>query len=197
MKKITLFLVFVFGITAAQNKAKKETIEFEPVLRISFFQPIQFGDHSLSKDHAARIGFGSSISLVTYKNFRLGAGFDLAKYDITNKSNVGNINNSNYSSIYGFVSYQKKITSKMSIMPTIGMGEVKINLVTNSRIFGTQGGNELRLGTYLDYNLNESFAVFTGIHYIHSSLKVKTNAEIEKYYNQSNQIQISIGLKIH
>lgn len=197
MKKYTLFLIFIYGTITAQTNAKKDDIEFEPIVRFTVFQPIQFGDHSLSKDHSSRIGFGSSLSLASYINFKIGVGFDIVRYTITNKSNVGNINNSDYSSIYGFIAYDKKINSKFSIIPVIGYGDVLINLTSNSRKFGRQGGKELRLGSFLDYNINNTLAAFVGVHYIHTSLKVATNAEIEKYYNQANQIQISIGLKIH
>lgn len=195
MRQKILILLFLGTINLLFSQ-KKETLEFEPLFRFQLFRPIPFGDHSLSKAHSANVGYGLSLDLVQYKNFRIGTGYDFSQYTVTDFTKVGNIKNSNYSSFYGSIRYDIPIHSDFVIQPNIGFGSVNINQKTRKRSFGDQTGTEYRIGFLTDYKLNQSFSVFLGIHYIHSIFNVNTSAEYQNYFGKAQQLQVAIGIKI-
>jgi len=157
--------------------------------------PIQLGDHSLAKAHDANIGYGLNMGFVSYDNFSLYGGLEFVKYDVTDRARIGNIENSNYTSVYGAVKYKIAVADNIALYPAIGLGSTVIKQRTRNKFFGEQDGTELRLGLSANYSVSERWSLFLGTHFIYSRLQINTSPEYEKFFGQANQLQLSVGIQ--
>lgn len=198
MKKIIVLLLCVFCQQIwSQNKVKKETIFSDSYLRLGTIKPNQIGNHSMSKDFESKFGFAASLYLIKYKKFRLGGGAEFSQYNVTDKSKIGEVSYLNSSTFYFTICYDFALSNKIIIQPSVGYGNENLNLSSINKKFTTQNGNEIRIGSYLDYRLNRSFAIFVSVNYISSSLEVDTSEEYKDYFGKAQQVQIGLGFKIY
>ena len=190
-------MIFVCNYSLGQTKISNKGIETDVVFRFQLFKPNQFGNYSLAKSHEAKLGWGLSLSFLKYDKFRATAGLDYIQYEIKDNAKLGNFNYSNYLSLYFNVGYELNLMDNLMLTPNIGYGKVGIYLKTSAQDFGTQSGNEYRIGLITDYDLNESFSVFVNATFIKSSLNINTAPEYIDYFGNAKQFQIGVGLKIH
>ncbi len=196
MKKIVfLVVVLISPFFYSQEKKQVKKIDFEPFFRLNLILPIQTGNHSLANDFDAELGFNTNLSLISYDEFSFNIGYQFSKYKVTNLSNIGNINHLNFAVIYGEIDYDIVIYDNLKIIPTIGYGYVSNKYKSNSRKFGIQEGTELRLGSMLNYNFNQTFSTFIGFNYVFTHLNINTNKDFEDYFGKANRFQISLGIK--
>jgi hypothetical protein len=192
-----LFLSALMLATAALSAQKDRPEGFNADFSFGIFgiYPVQFGDHALAKAHDSRGGAGITLGLVSYDNFSLYGGIEGTVYKVTNEEMIGDINNSNYTSAYGAVSYDLSLPNKIHLFPDIGYGYAIVKLKSDDRKFGSQDGSEFRLGTTANYYISKSASLFLGVHFIYTSLEVSTNGAYENYFGQANQVQFSAGIK--
>lgn len=194
MRKI-IFLLLISQLIFSQEIKKATKIDFSPYFRVNCVFPFQTGNHSLAKDFDSNFGYNANLSLISYGKLNLNFGYEFIKYNIINPSNIGNINHLNYSVIYFEFDYDFEVYKNLKLIPTIGFGYVKNNYKTKNRSFGVQEGSELRLGNVVNYNLNNTFSIFIGFHYIFTNLNINTNKEFENYFGKANRLQLSFGIK--
>ena len=193
---LSAVLLCTFCVSGQETKAKKD-FRFDPLIRVGAIYPIQFGDHSLSDAHRSNPGFEFSMSFFNFKNFRLAAGFDRVQYNVQNHQLVGNFANSNYTGIYGEVSYEFLTVKKISLLGDVGFGYANVQQASGTTHFGNQEGNEFRVGAFADFRFAKRFSVFAGAHYIGSNLNMQTNAAYVDYYGKATQIQVTLGIKVN
>lgn len=198
MKKHLLIALLILAVNAfsQETKAKKD-FRFEPLIRVGAIYPIQFGEHSLADSHRSNPGFELSMSFFNFKNFRFAAGFDRVQYNVTERQLVGNFQNSNYTAVYGAVSYEFITTKKIAVLGDVGFGYAGVQQASGANQYGNQDGNEFRVGLFGDYRVAKYFSLFLGAHYIATKLKMETSPEYIDYYGKATQVQLSIGLKIN
>lgn len=213
MKKILTFLL-LFGVfisfsqenfSEKQNdsqsqkaeKHEKRGLHFNAVWRIYYAMPNQFGDHVWNEAYSSKFSMGSSLGLLKFQNFRLIGGFEIEQYGITDVAKAGNFNFANKLSQFLLLSYDYKISNSFSLVPTIGIGAVGIKQKFDSERYAYQSGNDIRLGMFCDYSLGSGAAVFVGVHYITTKFDIKTNSAYQSYFEKSNQLQLTLGLKVH
>ena len=155
-----------------------------------------FGNNAFAKAHDDGGGLGTSLALLKYGNFRAGLAYELTTYSVSDISKVGNFTNSNSQIFTWFISYDYRLNKTFILVPDIGYGSSYVNQKSQSQRFGYYTGNHFRLGVYTDAELSSSVAIFAGIHYISTKYNIKTNAEFQDYFQKSQQIQLSFGLKI-
>ena len=214
MKNYTILFLCFFVIQSFAQETKKETkeqtkqevkreswqsgnyVKFDAQLRIYLLQPIQFGNNALSKAHDSKPGVGINMSFLNIQNFKIGAGYNFESYKITDKEIMGNFNYSNYSSVFANVNYETKITENISFHPNVGIGHVFLKQKSPSVHFKPQEGVEYRIGFVTDYKFNNTVSLFFGANYIYSKYKINTAPEYEKFFGNSQKLQLSIGLQI-
>jgi hypothetical protein len=194
-KKLFLILLLISQTFYCQEKNSVKKISFEPYFRFNYVIPIQTGNHSLAKDFDSKLGLNANLSIVSYGALNFNVGYEFSQYKVTTISNVGYINNVNFSVIYGEFDYDVTVNNNFKVIPTIGYGYVSNKYKSNSRKFGTQEGAEVRLGTLLNYNFSKTFSTFVGFNYIFTNLNINTNKDYEDYFGKANRFQISLGIK--
>ena len=190
-KLAVVLLVLVAQVIFGQEK---DSLKYDSTFRIQAFQPIHFGNNSLSKAHDSDFGFGVSAKIFKYNNFRFYVGGEIANYNVTDSIMLGKVERSRYTSVYTSVSYAVPINKSFTFVPDVGIGYVKLSQRTNGTKFGFQEGTEYRLGGMIDYGIDRTIAVYIGIHYIYTNLRINTSPEYEKFFGRSNQLQLAIGL---
>jgi len=206
MKKITLAFLLFFSVSLfaqeAEVKEKKSWqsenfVKFDAQLRFQILYPIQFGDYALSKSYNSNPGIGINMSFLNVKNFKIGAGYNIEFYKVTDKQTIGNFSTSNYSSVFATVNYELKMAEKISIYPNLGVGYAMLRQKAGGGSnFGKQDGTEYRVGFITDYKFNKTLSLFFGANYIYSKYQINTAPEYEKFFGNSQKIQLSIGLQI-
>ena len=194
MKKVLLFFLLLTAKAFSQAPNSGQ-FELNATWKFQMLVPVPFGENSLAKAHDANPGLGFEIGLFKYENFRLGFGYSFLQYDVTNEQLIGNINKSNYSSIYGLLSYEVPVADKITLSPAIGYGAAQLLQRSGSQNFGSQDGKEFRIGVSGNYYFSKYSAVCIGIQYVHAGLDVNTVPEFEDFFSKMNQVQFAIGLQ--
>lgn len=197
MKFNILFFLFFLQILHSQETKNTNLVKFNHDIRVNAIIPSNFGDNFLSEASDPNLGIGVNFSFLRIKNFKLGIGYDLLYYSTTDVSRAGNIDGSEFHTVYGDISYEIKILERLNIEPYFGFGDSKLKLKSDGRSFGNQTGNNWRIGFNTDYKLSKHFSGFVGLCYLNSNLDIKTSPEFVSFYDHAKMIQVNIGLKIH
>lgn len=214
MKKILVaFLFFVVFSSFSQDaslqsqnnyvaptfeKNEKKGLHLNVIWRIYFAKPNQFGNHVWNDAYkSSGFSIGSNLGILKFQDFRLSGGFDTEKYSITDVSKAGNFSTANKFTQYLLLSYDYKINDSFVLVPTIGIGNVGIKQKKDAERFANQSGNDFRLGIICDYSLGDGAAIFLGAHYITTKFDIATNSAYQSYFEKSNQLQLTLGLKVH
>lgn len=196
MKKTTLLLLFVFCISYSQEIKRDKIIDFEPSMRIGIILPIHFGNNIISKEFNNNIGFNTNFSFLKIYDLKLSVGFEYQKYNETNSS-IGTISHINKYS-YSFQSdYTINLNPKYSLIPFINYGSANLNFKKSADIIAKQKGNEIKIGTYLDYKLNNTYSLYIGINYYKLINDIEASKDDKKYYATSNAFQFSFGIELN
>lgn len=196
MKNIFLFILFLINSLLFGQK-HIEPISFEKSFRMGLQTAVQFGNNVFAKDFDSGLGFNSSMSIVKIYGVKLTFGFEFQRLRLTNAETIGNlayINNNNY---FVMLEYELPINDKFEINPTLSYAYSVMNYKDNGNILAKQKGNEIRLGSYLNYQLNKTFAGYFGIHYAYFfNSNLSASSEDKDYFGQGNKIVFSIGIEI-
>ena len=196
MKKITILLLFVFGISYGQEIKRDKVIDLAPSMRIGVVLPIHFGDNILSKEFNNNIGFNSNFSFLTIYDLKLSIGFEYQKYNETNSS-IGIISHINRYSYSIQSDYTINLNTKYAIIPFVNYGYTNLNFKNSHDIIAKQKGNEIKIGSYLDYKLNNTYSLFFGLNYYKLINDIQASIDDKKYYANSNAFQVSFGLELN
>lgn len=173
-----------------------ENFRLDFVWRVYYILPQPFGNHALADAHGKSYGVGTSFGLVEYQNFRLGMGMEFDQYSVSDIAKVGDFKKSNGTHFFGALSYDFEINDTFLLQPIISFGSQRFHQKKDSQSLGSYSGNQFRMGVLTDVQLADDLAVFVGVQYIHSSFDIATNPEFESYFQKSQQIQLTLGLKI-
>lgn len=194
---ICLVLLICSGVVFAQKETNttKSELEFKVNARFQLLQPFQFGNTALAKAHEAKIGISAQMNILDFQHFKAGFGFDFVSYKITDGQMIANLSTSKYTSAYLLLSYEYKLNQKILITPNLGYGSANLDLGSRSSRFGSQDGNEIRIGGILDYKIGRSAYAFVGINYITNTFDIETAAEYKAFFSKANQLQLSLGIR--
>ena len=195
MTKNIVFLLLFSAVVCGQNK-NKELFKFTPEASFAFSSQLYIGENYLSKGHNDGIGAYFKMNFVTYKKFKLGIQFEKTTQKVTDKAIGGNINKTNSNNLGGVISYQAFTKNKIAFEPQLKIAEVTLRQKDGSKYYGSQSGTQVGISSDVIFKLNKTLSIFTNIGYNYSFLKVETSPEYKDYFNNSQSINISIGLII-
>lgn len=195
MKKSILFLV-LFSTLAWSQTEKKEQIEFTPEASFAFSSHFYLGDNYLSKGHNDGIGGYLKLNFISYKNFKLGFQFEKTTQKVTDKAIGGNISKTNSNSLGGVISYQLYPNNKIAFEPQFRISGLQLRQKDGSKFYGSQNGTQIGISSDVIYKFNKTLSIFTNVGYNYTFLKVETNPAYKDYFNNSQSINVSIGLII-
>lgn len=195
MKNLTLLFLLISSLGYSQEK-KKEKLDFQPDIVLAIITNHYFGNNYLAQGHQnPSIGFQIKSDWLHYNKYSLGFGIEKSTQKVTEFSVGGNIDKTNTNSINLFLSYQFKMTSKFSIRPEFASGSIELRQKSGEKLYGSQSGERYGLGANLNYSLNKAIALYLNISYNRYDLNVKTSKEFINYFNNSNAITLSSGIK--
>ena len=201
MRKIFIIIIILSSISVfSQRETKTKIVDFNPAFRFGFQLPIHFGDNYFSKDLSSGFGFHSTLSLVKIYNFRLSLGYEFQKLRVENSDKIGNFDFINSNTYQFILEYEIPLNSKFDLNPTISYGQCRFNYKENTggSILAKQNLEEIRLGSYINYNLNKTFAGYAGLHFSHFyNSNLNASPEKKDYYGKGNKFIISLGILIH
>ena len=199
MKKVSIFflIIFQFGFSQEEETKQKPIFSFDHGFSVYLNKHINFGDNFLSEAHKSVIGFGIQKNIVNIYGFAVGVAYEFSAYKVTDKSIVGNIESANYSNFSARVTYDYEISDKFILNPFVGIGGTRLKhnrFSGNANNFGSIGGTSYNAGLYFAFNYSEKMHLFTGVNYSYVSYGVNSAPEYNSFFNNSNQIQIHLGV---
>src|SRR5690606_14712037 len=109
------------------------------------------------------------------------AGIEVAQYDVTDISLVGNFSTGNVGYLFGELKYKFPVTKNISLNPKLSMGYTWMQQLTGHKDFGMTEGIAYTIGITADYRIYKRFRVFTGIDYRLSIMNMDTDPEYESF----------------
>jgi len=199
MKIFVLFFLLIvqFGFSQQEETMQKPIFSFDHGFSVYLNKHINFGDNFLSEAHKSVIGFGIQKNIVNIYGFAIGVAYEFSHYKVTDKSIVGNIESANYSNFSARVTYDYEISDKFILNPYVGIGgtSLKHNRFSgNANNFGSIGGTSYNAGLNFTFNITKKSHLFTGVNYSYVSYGVNSAPEYDSFFNNSNQIQIHLGV---
>ncbi len=201
MRKIFIIIIILSStFVFSQEDTKTKIIDFSPAFRYGFQLPIQFGDNYFAKDLSSGFGFHTTLSLVKIYNFRVSLGYEFQKLKVDNSDVIGNFDFINSNTYQYILEYEIPINSKFELNPTISYGQCQYNYKENTggSILAKQHLEEIRLGSYINYRLNKTFAGYAGLHFSHFyNSNLVATSDNKDYFGKGNKFIISLGILIH
>lgn len=194
MKKIAICLLFVCGIASAQDKDANEPFRFNLGFRLGYLQPVATGSTALAEGFTPKWGIGNEVDLVSWHHFRLGYGMALEGYEVSDKDIVGAFSNGFYSSFFGALSYNRRLSDKWVLTPSLSVGAANFDMSGATLKVISQNGTEFRLGSSLNYQLGRGTYVYVSAFYAMSKMGVRSTAEFADYYGKMSHFQLQLGI---
>lgn len=196
MKAIILGILLITSVTYGQNK-KEKIAKFNPHFSFGATYSNFFGNNYLSEGHRNdNYGFLIKINALQVYKFNIGGIFDNTTIRATDTAIGGNVGTSNLNTANVYLNYNINLNKHFSIEPEIKYGGVEIRQNGFGKKLGTQFGKLYGLGANFNYKIDNSLTFFINLNYNKFLLNVKTTPEFESYFDNSNSLNISLGIKL-
>lgn len=196
MRALIFGILLITTITFGQDK-KEEIVKFNPHFSLGTAYSNFFGDNYLSEGHRNdNYGFFIKLNAIQIYKFNVGGLFDKTKLKATDKAIGGNVGTSNLNTANVYLNYNINLDNHVTIEPEIKYGGVEIRQSGFGKKLGTQFGKVYGIGTNINYKIDNSLSFFININYNKFILDVATTPEFESYFDNSNSLNISLGIKL-
>lgn len=191
MKKLIILLVLT--ISSISHAQEKDWI-FLKDYNIYLVQSILTG-HSMTtdshKDYA--LGFELKMGIVAYKNIGFAAFYNQSKHSIDNIQMIGDFEHTAYKNL-GFVfRYKYDLNDKNRLKPEMGISAISASDEGYYSRADYKGVGYV-LGTDYVYKISNHVGIVVGLNYQHTKFNFDTAKDYRKYFRNSNQINLKVGL---
>lgn len=190
--KIFIFSLLFSNFSNGQEKKVKLFSDFQFGPNLKLFN----GKNFLSDGHnATYLGFHSGINFVEYNKFGFGGIYEINTSSVEKPEIVGNFNSITLNHFAGYLSYKFSFSeNKFTLVPKLLIGDIKTKQKANG-YYANNNGNYWGIIGQINYNFSEKFAVFSSVGYNFYTFKVQTTSEYLNYFNKSNALNFSLGIK--
>ena len=197
--KLYIFSLIFINYTFSQKTEIEKKTE-----KVKVFSDFQFGpnlkifsgNNFLSDAHeSSYFGYQIEINALEFKNFTLGMTYEFNASEVEKPELAGNFNYIKLNHYAGYIGYKYKFKeTKFTFNPKILIGDIKAKQKA-AGYYATNNGNYWGINGQVDYNFSKNVAVFSSIGYNFYTFNVVTTPENMNYFNKSNAINISLGIK--
>ncbi len=196
MRALIFGILLITSVTYGQIK-KEEIAKFNPHFSLGATYFNFLGNNYLSKGHRNdNYGFFIKLNALQVYKFNIGGLFDKTRLRAIDKAIGGNVRFSNLNSANVYLNYDINLNNHVSIEPEIKYGGVEIRQSGFGKNLGVQFGKLYGIGTNINYKIDNSLSFFININYNKLILDVATTPEFESYFDNSNSLNISLGIKL-
>ncbi len=196
MRALIFGILLITTVTFGQDK-KEEIAKFNPHFSLGATYSNFFGNNYLSEGHRNdNYGFFIKLNAIQIYKFNIGGLFDKTGLKATDKAIGGNVGTSNLNTANVYLNYNINLNNHVSIEPEMKYGGVEIRQSGFGKKLGTQFGKIYGIGTNINYKIDNSLSFFININYNKLILDVATTPEFESYFDNSNSLNISLGIKL-
>lgn len=195
--KIKLYTVLIVillfsNYTLSQEKDVKIFSDFQFGGNLKFFS----GKNFLSDaHHSVYKGIHLEVNVIEFKNFAVGGIYEKNISEVKKPELAGNFDYISLNHYAGYIGYKYNFKgTNFSFYPKIIIGDIKTKQKA-SGYYATNNGNYWGINGQINYNISKKLAIFSAIGYNFYTFKVKTTPEYENYFNKSNALNISLGIK--
>jgi hypothetical protein len=196
MRALIFGILLITTVTFGQDK-KEEIAKFNPHFSLGATYSNFFGNNYLSEGHRNdNYGFFIKLNAIQIYKFNIGGLFDKTGLKATDKAIGGNVGTSNLNTANVYLNYNINLNNHVSIEPEMKYGGVEIRQSGFGKKLGTQFGKIYGIGTNINYKIDNSLSFFISINYNKLILDVATTPEFESYFDNSNSLNLSLGIKL-
>jgi len=183
--------------SAPSDSVKTKPFDIEPSMRLGYIKSFGMGDNILNNEFQNSNGFSIIFSAFSIYNAKFSAGFETQKFveDASELEIYSHVNKNSYSLQ---IDYTIPIQNKFSLVPFINYGVVVVNFKDGKDLLARQTANELKIGTYLDYQFNSTYTAFVGLSYtnLFNDIQAPTPQD-KKYYGTFQSVQLVLGFEFN
>ena len=194
-----IFYILIFSSSIWSQERDQEKNNFKVIGEVQFAATTNFffGTNYLAKGHKnPSIGGNFSLNLFKYNNFKLGGTLEKSTVGVADTSIGGNSNKTNINSASVNLVYDIYLTKTFIISPQLKYGGVTLRQKDGKKFYGSQSGKSVGIGVNLNYKVLNNMSVFTNFGYNFYNLNTNTSPEFESYFDNSNSLNISLGIKL-
>ena len=196
MRALIFGILLITTVTFGQDK-KEEIVKFIHHFSMGATYSNFFGNNYLSEGHRNdNYGFFIKLNALKVYKFNIGGLFDKTKLRATDKAIGGNVGTSNLNTANVYLNYNINLNNHLSIEPEIKYGGVEIRQSGIGKKLGVQFGELYGIGANFNYKIDNSLTFFINLNYNKIILDVSTTSEFESYFDNSNSLNISFGIKL-
>ena len=197
MRIFILATLIISSFAFSQKKKYKLDVVSNIDAKVIALKP--FGNNALAKNLEPFYGFGFGGNLMTPINFGIGLDYNMlfsnVKYD--QKNLYGNLGSPKMTIVDVFITHRETISEEFMVEEMAGFSYYnQSNLLIDEKLKLKNAGMGFNLGAKAIYVLEGAQQVFVAGKFNYYSNNIyNENPEIEKYYNRSTFLSLSLGYR--
>ena len=198
MKNIIL-LLFISNFIWSQEQSKPTTAGINLVneIQLGATTSLFIGNNYLAKGHfKPNIGFNISINVLQFNNFKLGGSYERISLKVSDYSIGGNIEKTNMITATVNLLYNFNVSKKLLVSPQLKYGASGLNQKNGSKSYGSQNGNTIGISMNFNYKFDKTISIFSNIGYNHYTFTTNTTNEFQNYFDNSNSLNLTLGIQL-
>ncbi len=197
-------LVFAYGFVSSQEKQEPSVKSDWQKLgfgSIEYAQPSPTGDNFFGQGLQGRRGFNLKAQFFVYKHIFIAGTYGSSVFGVTDKAIVGNYESTKVQHQYINIGYEilpfRNIRMGLSLS-VIGQSVFENESFTDNReAFQYDHGNVRSYEFYLDYMINDEFALYCNYTFRNDKMKIQTAPEIQSLFQHASFHNFGIGIKLY
>jgi len=195
-KSFILLFLLIFNFVYCQISKTEKIINLEPSMRLGINFPLHFGNNMLANEYRSSIGFTSNFSVIQIYKIKFSGGYEFQKYN-ENRSSIGKFTSINKHTYILQTDYSIPILKTHQLVPFISYSATNLNFKDGTYTMAKQHTNEIKIGSYFDYQLNSTYSLFFSLNYCKILNNIEASKADQKYYGTSNSFNFSLGIEFN
>lgn len=197
---LAVFLFIVVSYCDSQN-VKNQTSQYSGSIFSSGFIPFTSNSSAIGGATKGKISYKLGVQVFVYKQFFISGTVGATYLDVSDKTKIGNYNNSTISDYYLEFGYEFLVSKKIRIGTSITpFGNVRYRndyKVEDVKLKQKDHGKRFMFNSYLSYNINPTIALFVDYNYRVDKMDIKTTSQLQDDFNKIQYHNIGLGLRIY
>jgi len=195
-KSFLLLFLLLFNLVFCQINKTEKIINLEPSMRLGINFPLHFGNNMLADEYKSSIGFTSNFSVIQIYRIKFSGGYEFQKYR-EDLSSIGDFSSIHKNTYVLQTDYSIPFLKTHQFVPFISYSATNLNFKNGTITMAKQHTNEIKIGSYFDYQLNSTYSLFFNLNYCKILNNIEASKADQKYYGTSNSINFSLGIEFN
>lgn len=194
-KRLSLLCYLLPLLSYAQEEDAKTREATSSYIEAAVIAPLYYGDNFLSEGYTTALGL--EVGAVFQFENSITAHFDInySRPEISNTSLIGEIESTNTTRISGGIGYAIPLSSKITFLPALNVGYVKLGHQQDEDRF-RDDGFFIAPEVQLNIKLLKSWELYLGVKHYFDFYSINAPQPIQDFFNDASAIAPIIGVRL-